>query len=335
MTSRAPGAEPRAHVVAAIVPEHAAAFELAVALEVFAMDRSELVDPWYEMRVIGAEGPEVVLTGGYVLSTPDGIESLADADTIVVPAWRGYSNVGTVSEPLREALWAAHDRGARLMSFCTGAFLLAEVGLLDGRRATTHWYHSAELARMYPHVRVDPSVLYVCDGNVLTSAGTAAAIDLSLHVVRMDHGAEVANAVARRMVVPPHRDGGQAQYVDMPIGVDPEPDAFHATLTWLLDHLDEPTSVDDLAARSLMSPRSFARRFRQVTGTSPHQWILRQRVIFAQRLLEATDDSVERIAQRAGFGSAATLRMHFQRVVQTTPLAYRRTFSGMDEAAAG
>lgn len=323
---------PKRHVVAAVVPADAAAFELAVALEVFAMDRSDLVDPWYECRVVGAEGPEVRLTGGYVLQTPYGIEALADADTIIVPAWRGYSGAGEVAPALAEALWAAHDRGARLLSFCTGAFLLAEVGILDGRRATTHWRHTAELARRFPQVRVDPGVLYVCDGTVMTSAGTAAAIDLSLHVVRGDHGAEVANALARRMVVPPHRDGGQAQYVDMPVPVDPEPDAFHDALAWAVDHLDEPLAVGDLAARALMSPRSFARRFRQVAGTSPHQWLLRQRVILAQRLLETTDEPVERIAQLVGMGSAATLRMHFQRIVQTTPLAYRRTFTCADVA---
>jgi transcriptional regulator GlxA family with amidase domain len=212
------------------------------------------------------------------------------------------------------------------MSVCTGAFILAAAGLLDGRPATTHWAHTAELARRYPRVQLDPGVLYVDDGDILTSAGTAAGIDLCLHVVRQDHGAEIANAVARRMVVPPHRDGGQAQFVDRPLPDLPACDPFTETLAWVEQHLDEPISVEDLAARSAMSPRTFARRFRSTTGTTPHQWMLRQRVLLAQRYLEATDHTVELIASRCGLGTATNLRQHFQRLLRTTPNAYRRTF---------
>src|SRR5439155_24609056 len=249
--------------------------------------------------------------------------ALRRAHTIVVPV------SATSKEPAEELLVElrrAHARGARLVSVCTGAFTLAAAGLLDGRRATTHWMHADELARRYPKVEVDPGVLYVDDGDILTSAGTAAGIDLCLHIVRLDFGAEIANYVARRMVVPPHRDGGQAQFVADPVPDLAPEDPFAPTLVWVMEHLHEPLVVDDLARRSAMSPRTFARRFRAVTGTTPHQWLLRQRVLLAQRLLETTDDPVERVAERCGFGSAAALRQQFQRVVRTSPLAYRRTF---------
>ena len=209
---------------------------------------------------------------------------------------------------------------------CSGAFVLAAAGLLDGRRATTHWMFADDLAERYPEVKVDPDVLYVDEGDVLTSAGTAAGIDLCLHVVRMDFGAEIANAVARRMVVPPHRDGGQAQFVDEPVPDGLGADLFGDTLTYMQEHLDEALPVDDLAARAAMSPRTFARRFRAATGTTPHKWLVRQRVLLAQRLLETTDLPVDRVAERCGFGSAAGLRDHFTRQVRTSPLAYRRTF---------
>jgi transcriptional regulator GlxA family with amidase domain len=229
-------------------------------------------------------------------------------------------------DELLEALRAADRRGARLVSVCTGAFVLAAAGLLDGKRATTHWMYAAELARRYPQVLVDPRVLYVDAGNILTSAGTAAGIDLLLHIVRLDHGAEVANAVARRMVVPPHRDGGQAQFVDMPMP-DPVADQPLAdVLGWMLEHLDEEMSVGDLAQRAGTSPRTFARRFRALAGTTPHQWLLTQRVLLAQRLLETSDEPVERVAQRCGFGSASGLRQHFLRAVAASPQAYRRAF---------
>ena len=212
------------------------------------------------------------------------------------------------------------------MSVCTGAFVLAATGLLSGRRATTHWMHADRLAEQYPDIDVDPSVLYVDEGDILTSAGTAAGIDMCLHVVRKDLGAEVANAVARRMVVPPHRDGGQAQFVDLPLPTCPDSDPLTRVLDWMLEHLDEPLAVDEVARRSAMSPRHFARRFRAATGTTPHQWVLGQRVLLAQRLLESTEEPIEMIASRCGFGSAAALRVHFQRAVATSPQAYRRAF---------
>jgi transcriptional regulator GlxA family with amidase domain len=318
------------HVVAAVVFPKMAPFELSVPCEVFGLDRSDLVDPWYGFFVAGTQPGPLSTEVGFTIETPHGLDDLRRADTIIIPA--DYK--GTPPEELLEALRTAHGRGARILSFCSGAFVLAAAGLLDGRRATTHWMHADELARLHPAIDVDPRVLYVDAGDgIYTSAGTAAGIDLCLHIVRLDHGAEVANAVARRMVVPPHRDGGQAQYVDLPVPIRSDDDPIGRVLGWMLEHLDEQTSVDALAARAHMSPRTFARRFRAVTGTTPHQWLLSQRILFAQRLLETTDEPIELIASRAGFGSAANLRHHFGREVDASPLAYRRTFRRAAEAA--
>jgi len=311
------------HTVAAVVFNGVSPFELAVACEVFGIDRSDLHDPWYRFMVVAAEPSPIQSSTGFTIGTDHGLRDLRKADTIVVPARTGSE---ITAGPLIDELRRAHARGARILSVCTGAFMLAAAGLLDGKRATTHWSHADELARRYPAVKVDPCVLYVDEGDVLTSAGTAAGIDLCLHVVRHDFGADVANALARRMVVPPHRDGGQAQFVDRPVPDAPEGDPFLATLASLQAHIDEPLTVEELARRAAMSPRTFARRFRAVTGTTPHQWLVRQRVLYAQRLLETTDESVDRVAALAGFGSAAALRPHFQRIVRTSPLAYRRTF---------
>jgi AraC family transcriptional regulator, transcriptional activator FtrA len=229
------------------------------------------------------------------------------------------------------AVARAHRRGARVMSICTGAFVLAEAGLLDGRRATTHWDSTERLAHDYPRVTVDPGVLYVDEGSVLTSAGVAAGLDLCLHVIRRDHGAEVATRIARRTVVAPHRDGGQAQFVSEPIASRPVTatgigTSLEATRAWALDRLDHPLDVATLARQACMSPRSFARRFRQETGTTPAQWVTDQRTRVAQTLLETTDIPVEHVAARTGFGSATTLRTHFGRRLATTPTAYRRAF---------
>ncbi|HEV3400828.1 MAG TPA: helix-turn-helix domain-containing protein, partial [Acidimicrobiales bacterium] len=261
---------------------------------------------------------------GIELHAPHGLDAVATADTVMLPAWPYKTQ--TPDPQLLDALRAAHQRGARLLSVCTGAFVLAATGLLDGRPATTHWMHAGELAKRHPRVKVDPRVLYVDAGNhILTSAGTAAGIDLCLHVVRTDHGAEVANAVARRMVVPPHRDGGQAQFVDLPVaGTDD--DTLSATLEWMTEHLDLPLSVGQLARRAAMSPRTFARRFRAATGTTPHRWLLRQRMLLAQRLLETTEEPVAMVAARCGFTSTAGMRVQFQRELGASPAAYRRAF---------
>ena len=314
----------KAPLVAAVIAENISPFEFAVACEVFGIDRSKDIGrPWYRFVVCSADPPPITTQVGFTIDTPYGLEVLDEADTIVVPA---TPSPDRPSEALVDALRRAHGRGARLMSLCTGAFTLAAAGLLDGRRATTHWMWADELARRFPAVKVDPRVLYIDEGDVLTSAGTAAGIDLCLHVVRLDFGAEAANITARRMVVAPHRDGGQAQFVRQPVPPPLPNDPFADTLVWAQEHLDEPIAVDELADRAAMSPRTFARRFQEQHGTTPHQWLLRQRVIYAQRLLETTDLPVDIIADQCGLGTATNLRQHFQRVVRTTPTAYRRTF---------
>lgn len=317
------------HRVVSVIGPKISLFELAVACEVFGIERPELPNWDYEHIVCATAGNGDAGQGGLRISTPHGLEAIATADTVLIPAW---SASGNEEEPdiypadVLDALRDAHRRGARLVSVCTGAFLLAATGLLDGKRATTHWMHADKLARRFPAVDVDPSVLYIDEGSILTSAGTAAGIDLCLHMVRLDLGAEAANTVARRMVVPPHRDGGQAQFVRTPVPACATDDPLGPVLAWMIEHLEEPVTVETLARRADMSPRTFARRFVEVTGTTPLQWLLTQRVLQARALLEATDLSVEQISHRCGFSSGAGLRVHFQRVVGASPLAYRRTF---------
>src|SRR5581483_5990281 len=302
----------RLHRVAAIVADGVAPFELAVVCEVFGLARPEILDPWpYELVLCSPDAPKVVTNLGFAL---DGVEPLSAAryaDTVVVTAGDSDGERAP-DERVVGALREAYERGARLLSVCSGAFTLAHAGLLNGRRATTHWRYAGRLADQFPAVDVDPDVLYVDGGQILTSAGTAAGIDLCLHVVRLDHGADVANAVARRMVVPPHRDGGQSQYAEPLNPPDSGADPLAATLDWAIAHLDQPLTVSVLARQALMSPRTFARRFRAVTGTTPAQWLVRQRILHAQRLLETTDLPVETIAPRCGFASATVLRTHFR-----------------------
>jgi AraC family transcriptional activator FtrA len=307
--------------VAAVVAPGSHPFELAVACEVFGLDRPEVGVPWYRF-VVCAATPRVGL-GPYTLETAHGLDALAAADTVIVPACDPA--VGPAPE-LTDALRAAYERGARLVAFCSGAFALAAAGALDNRRVTTHWMYAARLAAEYPSIDVQPDVLYVDDGQVLTSAGTSAAIDLSLHIVRQDYNTEVANYIARRMVVPPHRDGGQAQYLVQPVPDTDHADSLAPTLDWIVDNLDRPLTIDDMAAHALMSTRTFMRRFRAATGTTPVRWLSHQRVEHARRVLESTDVPVDRVAQVSGFGSAANFRVHFQRTVGTAPTSYRRAF---------
>lgn len=316
------------HTVATIVCDGATPFEFAVASEVFGIDRSDLGVPWYRHMLCSATGEPIEAFGGITVGTPFGLADAEQADTIIVAPTRSRD----FPDELLRFLVRAHQRGARLVSLCSGSFILAEAGLLDGRTTTTHWMHAEEFRARHPDIGLDPAVLYIDDGDILTSAGTAASIDLCLHLVRCDFGAEVANGVARRMVVPPHRDGGQAQYVDHPIDDLPGSELFSDAIEWAEANLGEPITVDALAARAAMSPRTFARRFSATTGTTPHQWLTHQRVNMARRLLESTDASIERIATDAGFGSATNLRSHFQRLVKTTPTQYRRTFGGTSSA---
>ncbi|MER5962253.1 helix-turn-helix domain-containing protein [Streptomyces sp. NPDC002057] len=306
--------------VAVAVTEGMRHFELAVAYEVFGPAPAAVTGPWYEVSLCG---PATARLGRFRLEPDGGLDLLARADTVIVPALADSD-----PEPpadLVDAVRAAHEAGARVASLCTGAFVLAAAGLLDGRRATTHWAHTEELAARHPRVEVDPDVLYVDSGSVLTSAGKAAAMDLCLHLVRSDHGSAVANTVARGLVVPPHRAGGQAQFVTAPVPAkDDHPLAD--LLPWAVARLDRPLTVEDLARRARMSSRNLGRHFRSVTGTTPLQWLLTQRIRHAQELLETTDESVEAIAEATGMGTATTLRRHFNRTVGVPPDTYRRTF---------
>ncbi|MFI6285381.1 GlxA family transcriptional regulator [Streptomyces sp. NPDC051018] len=301
-------------------------FELGVLCEVFGLDRRADGMPYYDFAVVSAEGPTLSTHAGFSINPLVGLERLEEADLIAVPT--GDAFVARDYPPeLLAALQRAVERGARVLSVCSGAFVLGAAGLLDGRRCTTHWRHSDMLMERFPLAIVDPDVLYVDTGPVITSAGTAAAIDACLHIIREEHGPKVANYIARRMVVPPHRDGGQAQYIERPLprtGCDTVGDV----MSWMERHLDREMTVEQLAARAHMSPRTFARRFQQETGTTPYRWLLRQRLLLAQELLEQTEETVDTIAGRSGFGNAATLRHHFLRTLGTTPNTYRRTFRG-------
>ncbi len=316
--------------VAVVLLDGVHPFELGVVCEVFGLDRSDENLPVYDFAVASAEGPTLTTHAGFTVGTQHGLERLETADLIAVPAGQTYTEREYPPE-LLDALRRAVERGARVLSVCSGVFVLAAAGLLDGRRCAAHWRHAEELARRYPRIQVEPDVLYVDAGPVITSAGTAAGIDACLHLVRDEHGPEVANAIARRMVVPPHRDGGQAQYIERPLPRS-RCDTVGEVLVWMERHLDEEVTVEQLAERAHMSPRTFARRFQQETGTTPYRWILRQRVLLAQQLLEATDETMDAIAWRTGFGNAAALRHQFVRSLGTTPQAYRRTFKGPEAA---
>ncbi|MGW4560860.1 helix-turn-helix domain-containing protein [Streptomyces sp. NPDC004561] len=295
-------------------------FELSLAYEVFGSAPADVPGPWYDLVVCG---PGTVRAGRFALEPDRGLDWLPGADTVIVPGWADIDEDPPAE--LVDAVRAAHDAGARVASLCTGAFVLAAAGLLDGWRATTHWAHTRALAARYPQVTVDPDVLYVDNGSVLTSAGKAAAMDLCLHLVRLDRGASIANTVARRLVVPPHRDGGQAQFVTTPV---PAPDnhPLAVLFPWAIKRLDQPLTVEDLARQARMSSRNLGRHFKSVTGTTPLQWLLTQRIRHAQELLETTDDSVDAIAAATGMGTATTLRRHFNRTVGVPPDTYRRTF---------
>src|SRR3954447_25048865 len=311
---------PSPHRVVALALDRVVAFDLATPAHVF----GHASGARYAFAPCAPAPGAVPATGGLTVAGADGLEALPGADTVIVP---GYDHRLEPPAEALDALRAAHARGARVASICTGAFALAHAGLLDGRRATTHWDSTTTLASMFPAVRVDPDVLYVDEGDVLTSAGVAAGIDLCLHIVRRDHGADVAARVARRIVVALHRDGGQAQFIERPVRAEAE-GSLEATRAWALERLDAPLDVRAMAHHACVSERTFARRFRAETGTTPLQWLLSQRVLEARRMLERTDLPVEAVADRAGFGSAASLREHFARATATTPTAYRRVFRG-------
>ena len=298
-------------------------FELGIVVELFGLPRPEL-ETWYRFRVARAHDGPLRAIGGISIDAPYTLNILDSASTIIVPGWQSLDT--PVPEKLIHKLRKAHAEGARIASVCSGAFVLAAAGLLDGKRATTHWRYAEALANRFPNVTIDADVLYVDDGNVVTSAGSAAGVDMGLHLIRKDFGVKIANQVARRLVLPPHREGGQKQFIDMPVACDASEDAFAELLDTLREELSSPHTVDSMARRANMSKRTFARRFQAVTGTTPHRWLQSERARLAMELLETTSLPLERIAENAGFSDPQLLRLHFKRVVGTAPSEYRRTF---------
>ena len=299
-------------------------FEFGIVVELFGgLPRPEF-DRWYRMRVAAVDPGPLRGVGGVTVEAPYTLRVLDNAGTIIVPGWKGVDT--PVPDVLIRKLQRAHAAGARIVSVCSGAFVLAAAGLLDGKRATAHWKHGKALACKFPEVTVDPDVLYVDEGNVITSAGSAAGIDMGLHLIARDFGTSVANTVARRLVVPPHRDGGQKQFVETPVNSNSLGDTLAATLDSVRAKLREAHTVRSMARRAKMSPRTFARRFKATTGTTPHRWLQNERVRLAQTLLESTSLPLEGVASRSGFADAQLLRLHFKRVLGTSPSEYRRTF---------
>lgn len=317
------------HRVVGLCLDGIVAFDLTAPAQAFGLAAAADGSPHYEFSTCSVDGGPVRTTSGFAIAPEAGLRALANAGTVVVPGYAGI--LAPPPAPALAALRRAAARGARVLSVCTGAFALAHAGLLDGRRAATHWAWADELARRFPAVTVDPEVLFVDEGAVMTSAGLSAGIDLSLHAIRKDHGAACGERVARHMVAPPHRDGGQAQFIERP--AVPAPGSLEPTRRWASERLGEPLDVAAMASHAGVSPRTFARRFREETGTTPLQWLLGQRVLESRRLLEESDLPVETIAWRCGFGTAASLRDHFRRATATTPTAYRRAFSGLESAA--
>lgn len=315
--------------VAVLAYDNLCTFEFGIAVELFGLCRPEF-DTWYSMKVCAENPGRVRCVGGFHIDVQHGLRVIDNAGTIVIPGWRG-SNGFDVPTTIVKKLQRAYADGATILTVCSGVFALAATGLLDGRRATTHWLYANTLAERYPAIEVDPDVLYVDEGRLLTSAGSAAGIDMGLYWIRRGHGAAVANQVARRMVVPPHRDGGQRQFIATPIaraqtkGMEPE-----AGVADLLDYIRQsisaPHSVASMARRLHQSPRTFVRRFKESTGTTPHRWLMRERVLHAQTLLETTSLPLYLIAKRSGFSDPQLLRLHFRRELGTPPMTYRKSF---------
>jgi AraC family transcriptional regulator, transcriptional activator FtrA len=317
-------ASPPNRTVAAIVYDGIATFEFGIVAEVFGLDRPEMGADWYRLITCAADKGPMRAAGGLTVTVDHDLEDLTEAGTIVIAGWKGIDVAPP--EPLLDALRHAYARGARIVSLCSGAFVLAAAGLLDGGGATTHWRYADAFKKRFPQIALNPDVLYVDRGNVLTSAGSAAGIDLLLHIVRSDFGSEAANSVARRMVVPAHRDGGQSQFIERP--VPPRADGkLAALLEFMRQRMASPMTISMLASEAAMSERTFLRRFKEMTGLTPADWLLNVRLDYAKQLLETSSASIEDISMLAGFGSAATLRMHFRNAVGISPRDYRSRFS--------
>lgn len=314
----------RGPTVSVLAYDGMSVFEMGIVTEVFGLPRPEFEVPWYELTVCAETPGPVRIVGGASLHTPYGLDAFAAARTVIVP---GVPDVtADPSSELVAALRRACERGARIMSICSGAFALAGAGLLDGRRATTHWRYADRFRERHPEVDLDPDVLYIDDGPVLTSAGSAAGLDLCLHVVRSDYGPAIANAVARRLVIQPHRDGGQAQFIEAPLAADPADDRIARSIAWALAHLAEAITVETLAGRANMSARTYLRHFTRATGTTPIRWLIQQRIQASLALLETTDTPIEKIAKAVGFDTSVTYRHHFTAIMRTSPSAYRSAF---------
>jgi transcriptional regulator GlxA family with amidase domain len=314
----------RSRTIAVVAFDGISAFHLSVPSLVFGEDRSEIGVPKFRVRICSAEAGRLRTTAGFKLDAEHGLEGFAGAGTVIVPTWRDPNE--PAPPPLIAALRRAHARGATVVGLCLGSYVLAEAGLLDDRPATTHWNWARHFAARYPNVRLDSQVLYVDDGDVITSAGTVASIDCCLYLLRRKLGADAANRVARRLVVAPHRQGGQAQYIEQPVQRDGEGDRLSSTLAWVAAHLAEPHSLDSLAKRARLSRRTFTRRFRQSTGMSLNPWLRSQRVTAAQSLLERSNATLDEIALTVGFGSTVSLRQHFTSVLRVSPGQYRKQF---------
>ncbi|MYM95096.1 transcriptional regulator FtrA [Duganella vulcania] len=312
------------HLVVALAYDRLCTFEFGCTVELFALERPELDVDWYDFAVCAIEPGPIRAAGGITVQAPYAPELLERADTIVIPGWRDADEPPPPA--MLEAIRAAHRRGARLCSICSGVFVLAAAGVLDGQRATTHWRYADRLAQRYPQIQVQPDDLYVDNGQVITAAGSAAGLDMLLHLVRRDYGAKVGNLVARRLVVAPHREGGQAQFLPRPMARG-EQGRLSRLMDWLRSHPAQPHTVDSMAARAAMSPRTLQRQFQQATGFGPVEWLIRERIALVKDMLEEPDLPLARIAERAGFGSEESLRHHFRRLAATTPAAYRRRFT--------
>lgn len=317
-------ARPGRHRVVALAYDGLCTFEFGCVVELFALDRPELGVDWYDFGVCSAERGPLRAAGGIEVRVPNSLSLLDEADTIVIPGWR---NADEVPPPaLLRRIRTAYERGARLCTICSGVFVLAAAGVLDGRTVTTHWRYAERLGKRYPAVTVEPNSLYIDSGQVLTSAGSAAGLDMLLHLVRRDYGAKIANQVAQRLVIPPHREGGQAQYLPRPMPQD-ERNRLSRLIDWVRAHPAQAHTLRTLAHRASMSPRTLQRQFQETVGFGPYEWLIRERVALAKDMLQTGRHSLPRVAEAVGFKSQETFRRHFRRVAGTSPATYRRQFA--------